>query len=119
VTAPSNGKGPPPRARVNARPFAAPYARRKLPVFPPDHSRDQRHREGTWWTRSKTGFFGLGINAFVGPNLQVSGFAAGWQSRMVQVLASFGDGKGGPSQGGVIPKDEACRNESCRELPHN
>jgi hypothetical protein len=30
-----------------------------------------------------------------------SGFAAGWQSHMLQTLASFGDGKGGPSQGGA------------------
>jgi hypothetical protein len=39
-------------------------------------------------------------------NFQVSGFAAGWESRMVQTLASFGDGKGGPSQGGVIPQND-------------
>ena len=39
-------------------------------------------------------------------NFQVSGFAAGWESRMVQALASFGDGKGGPSQGGVIPPND-------------
>jgi hypothetical protein len=38
-------------------------------------------------------------------NFQVSGFA-GWQSHIVQTLASFGDGKGGPSQGGVIPPNE-------------
>jgi autotransporter passenger strand-loop-strand repeat protein len=28
----------------------------------------------------------------------ISGFAAGWQSHMVETLASFGDGKGGPPQ---------------------
>ena len=40
-------------------------------------------------------------------NFQVSGFAAGWQSHMVQTLASFGDGRGGPSQGGaLLPNDE-------------
>jgi hypothetical protein len=36
-------------------------------------------------------------------NFQVSG----WQSHMVQTLASFGDGRGGPSQGGaLLPNDE-------------
>jgi hypothetical protein len=39
------------------------------------------------------------------PNFQGSGFA-GWQSHIVQTLASFGDGKGGPSQGGPIPPNE-------------
>jgi len=40
-------------------------------------------------------------------NFQVFGFAAGWQSHMVQALASFGDGRGGPSQGGaLLPNDE-------------
>jgi hypothetical protein len=39
-------------------------------------------------------------------NFQISGFAAGWQPRMVQTLASFDDGKGGPSQGGPIPPNE-------------
>jgi hypothetical protein len=40
-------------------------------------------------------------------NFQVSEFAAGWQSHMVQTLASFGDGRGGPSQGGaLLPNDE-------------
>jgi hypothetical protein len=31
---------------------------------------------------------------------QTSDHGAGWQSHIVQTLASFGDGKGGPSQGG-------------------
>jgi hypothetical protein len=39
-------------------------------------------------------------------NFQVSGFATGWQTHIVQTLASFGDGKGGPSQGGPIPPNE-------------
>ena len=39
-------------------------------------------------------------------NFQVSGFAAGWQSHMVQTLASFGDGRGGPSQGGALPPND-------------
>jgi hypothetical protein len=36
-------------------------------------------------------------------NFQVSGFGAGWPSHVVQTLASFGDGRGGPSQGGALP----------------
>jgi hypothetical protein len=37
----------------------------------------------------------------------ISGVAAGWQSYMVQALASFGVGTGGPSQGSLIqPNDQ-------------
>jgi hypothetical protein len=36
---------------------------------------------------------------------QTSDHGAGWQSHIVQTLASFGDGKG-PSQGGPIPPHE-------------
>jgi hypothetical protein len=32
------------------------------------------------------------------PNFPVSGFDAGWQSHMIQTLASFEDSKGGPAQ---------------------
>jgi hypothetical protein len=54
-------------------------------------------------------------------NFQVSGFADGWLSHMVQALASFGDGKGGPSQGGVIPNDEGLQEYvvAGNVLPHN
>jgi hypothetical protein len=54
-------------------------------------------------------------------NFQVSGFAAGWQSHMVQTLPSFGDGKGGPSQGGVIPQNEESLPGyvASNLLPHN
>jgi hypothetical protein len=54
-------------------------------------------------------------------DFQVSGFAAGWQSRMVQALASFGDGNGGPSQGGPIPpNDDGLQGYVAGNLlPHN
>jgi autotransporter passenger strand-loop-strand repeat protein len=35
-------------------------------------------------------------------DLQIPGFAAGWQSNMIQTLASFVDGKGGPPQESAI-----------------
>jgi hypothetical protein len=37
---------------------------------------------------------------------QTSDHGAGWQSHIVQTLASFGGGKGGPSQGSPIPPNE-------------
>jgi autotransporter passenger strand-loop-strand repeat protein len=54
--------------------------------------------------------FGLGsmptVNApdqpWSQPNFPGSGFDAGWQSHMIQTLASFEDSKGGPSQAGPI-----------------
>ena len=54
-------------------------------------------------------------------NFQVPGFAGGWQSHMVQTLASFGDGNGGLSQGGVIPNDEGLQEYvlAGNLLPHN
>jgi hypothetical protein len=54
-------------------------------------------------------------------NFQVSGFATGWQSHMVQALASFGDRKGGPTQGGPIrPNDEGLQGYvAANLLPHN
>jgi autotransporter passenger strand-loop-strand repeat protein len=39
---------------------------------------------------------------WVQPNFPVSGFDAGWQSHMIQTLASFEDSKGGPSQASPI-----------------
>jgi hypothetical protein len=36
------------------------------------------------------------------PNFPVSGFDAGWQSHMIQTLASFEDSKGGPAQASPI-----------------
>ena len=39
-------------------------------------------------------------------NFRISGFAAGWESHMVPTLASFGDGKGGLTQGGLIPPND-------------
>jgi hypothetical protein len=54
-------------------------------------------------------------------NFQVSEFATGWQSHMVQTLALFGDGTGGPSQGGPIaPKDDGLQGYIAGNvLPHN
>jgi autotransporter passenger strand-loop-strand repeat protein len=49
-------------------------------------------------------------------NFQVSGFA-GWQSHIVQTLASFGDGRGGLPQGGVIRPNEL-RELRARQLGH-
>jgi hypothetical protein len=39
-------------------------------------------------------------------SFRASGFAAGWQSHLIQTLASFGGGKGGPSQGGPIQSSD-------------
>jgi hypothetical protein len=50
----------------------------------------------------------------VAPLAMATYFAAGWQSHLIQTLASFGDGKGGPSQGGPIqPNDQSTLPATC------
>jgi autotransporter passenger strand-loop-strand repeat protein len=45
------------------------------------------------------------------PNFPVSGFDAGWQSHMVQTMASFGDSKGGPSQATPIQTNDQAQQD--------
>ena len=53
------------------------------------------------------------------PNFPVSGFDAGWQSHMVQTMASFGDSKGGPQQDNLIQtNDQALQGILAVTTPH-
>jgi autotransporter passenger strand-loop-strand repeat protein len=59
-----------------------------------------------WDTGSGSTSSGGHIEPLIRPSFPMSGVDAGWHSYMVQTLASFDDGKGGPSPGSAIQTNE-------------